>query len=74
MGFKADFNGVDANGTTALHLMAGEGKIDMVQFLLKVGADVKARDKVSLKRETLTHAMMMPFICSVDGYVMPSRH
>ncbi len=39
-----------------LNLMTEEGKIDMVEVLLKVGADVKAKDKVSLQRETLTHA------------------
>jgi hypothetical protein len=36
--------------------MAEEGKVDMVQVLLKVGADTEAKDQVSLKRETLTHA------------------
>ena len=33
-----------------------EGHLAVVQVLLKVGADVAAKNKVSLKRETLTHA------------------
>ena len=54
--FKADLDQGYAQGMTALHWASQEGKIDMVQVLLKVGADVEAKDPVSLKRETLTHA------------------
>ena len=55
-GFKADVNVSDALGKTALHFMSEQGKIDMVQILVKVGANVEAKDEVSLKRETLTRA------------------
>ena len=55
-GFKADLDARYGFNRTVLHLMAEEGKVDMVQVLLKVGADTEAKDQVSLKRETLTHA------------------
>jgi ankyrin repeat protein len=55
-GFKADLDARYGFNRTALHLMAEEGKVDMVQVLLKLGADTEAKDQVSLKRETLTHA------------------
>ena len=56
-GFKADVNVSDASGKTALHFMSEQGKIDMVQILVKVGANVEAKGgEVSLKRETLTRA------------------
>ncbi len=46
-----------AEGMTALHWASQEGKIDMVQVLVKVGANVEAKDEsVSLIRETLTRA------------------
>ena len=55
-GFKADVNVSDANGETALHFMSEQGKIPVVQVLVKVGANVEAKNEVSLKRETLTRA------------------
>ena len=55
-GFKADVNVSDALGKTALHFMSEQGQIPVGQVLLKVGANVEAKDKVSLKPETLTHA------------------
>ena len=56
VGFRAEVDGSDATGKTALHWASQEGKIDMVQVLVKVGANVEAKNKVSLKRETLTRA------------------
>ncbi len=47
-GFKADVSGGNATGMTALHWASQEGKIDMVQVLVKVGANVEAKNKVSL--------------------------
>ena len=56
-GFKADVNAGDAPGRTALHWASQEGNLAVVQVLVKVGANVEAKDEsVSLKRETLTHA------------------
>jgi hypothetical protein len=55
-GFKADVNAGYASGKTALHFMSEQGKIDMVQILVKVGANIEAKDEVSLERETLTRA------------------
>ncbi len=55
-GFKADLDKGYAQGMTALHWASQEGKIPVVQVLVKVGANVEAKDKVSLKRETLTRA------------------
>ena len=55
-GFKADVSAGYAEGITALHWASHEGHLAVVQVLLKVGADVEAKDQVSLKSETLTHA------------------
>ena len=56
-GFKADVNAGYAEGMTALHWASHEGHLAVVQFLVKVGANVKAKEEsVSLKRETLTRA------------------
>ena len=55
-GFKADVNAGDAMERTALHLASDEGHLAVVQFLVKVGANVEAKEQVSLKRETLTRA------------------
>ena len=41
-GFKADVNVSDATGKTALHFMSEQGKITVVQVLVKVGANVEA--------------------------------
>ena len=54
--FKADLDAGNAQGMPALHWASQEGHLAMVQVLLKVGADVEAKNQVSLKRETLTHA------------------
>ena len=54
--FKADLDAGNAQGMPALHWASQEGHLAMVQVLLKVGADVEAKTKVSLKRETSTHA------------------
>ena len=54
--FKADLDQGYAQGMTALHWASQEGHLAVVQVLLQVGADVKAKNQVSLKRETLTHA------------------
>ena len=35
----------DSNGRTALHLAAGKGHIQAMDFLLKAGADVNAEDE-----------------------------
>jgi ankyrin repeat protein len=55
-GFKADVNAGDASWRTALHGASEAGHLAVVQFLVKVGANVEAKDEVSLKRETLTRA------------------
>ena len=55
-GFKADVNAGDASGRKALHWASEAGHLAVVQVLVKVGANVEAKDKVSLKRETLTRA------------------
>ena len=55
-GFKSDVNAGDASGRTALHGASEAGHLAVVQFLVKVGANVEAKNKVSLKRETLTRA------------------
>ena len=55
-GFKADVNAGDASGRTALHWASREGHPAVVQVLVKVGANVEAKNEVSLKRETLTRA------------------
>jgi ankyrin repeat protein len=56
-GFKADVNAGDASWRTALHGASEAGHLAVVQFLVKVGANVKAKEEsVSLKRETLTRA------------------
>ena len=68
-GFKADVNVSDASGKTALHFMSEQGKIDMVQILVKVGANVEAKDKVSLKRETLTRAQTDTLMPCRQGHV-----
>ena len=47
-GFKADVNAGDASGSTALHGASTEGHPAMVQVLVKVGANVEAKDEVSL--------------------------
>ncbi len=52
LAFKADLDGGNAKGMTALHWASQEGHLNMVQVLLKVGADVEATNEVSLKRET----------------------
>ena len=53
--FKADLDAGNAQGMTALHWASREGKIDMVQVLVKVGANVEAKEEVSLKpRRTLS--------------------
>ncbi len=39
----ADINGKGAHGFTALHLIAGKGKVEAIKFLLTHGADVNAR-------------------------------
>jgi len=54
--FKADLDQGYPQGMTALHWASQEGHLAVVQVLLKVGADVEAKNQVSLKRETLTHA------------------
>ena len=54
--FKADLDAGNAEGITALHWASQEGDLAVVQVLLKVGADVEAKNQVSLKRETWTHA------------------
>ena len=54
--FKADLDQSYAQGMTALHWASQEGHPAVVQVLVKVGANVEAKDKVSLKRETLTRA------------------
>ena len=54
--FKADLDAGNAEGMTALHWASREGHLAVVQVLLKVGADVEAKNQVSLKRETWTHA------------------
>ena len=56
VGFKADLDQSYAQGMTALHWASQEGHLAVVQVLLKVGANVEAKDKVSLKPETLTRA------------------
>ena len=56
-GFKADVNAGDTQGMTALHWASEAGHPAVVQVLVKVGANVEAKDEsVSLKRETLTRA------------------
>ena len=55
-GFKADVSAGDAEGMTALFWASQAGHLAVVQVLVKVGANVEAKDKVSLKRETLTRA------------------
>ena len=60
-GFKADVSAGYAKGRTkgmtALHWASTEGHPAVVQVLVKVGANVEAKDEsVSLKRETLTRA------------------
>jgi len=54
--FKTELDAGDAKGKTARHWASQEGHLAVVQVLLKVGADVEAKDQVSLKSETLTHA------------------
>ncbi len=51
-GFKTDVNAGDASGMTALHWASQEGKIDMVQVLVKVGANVEAQGEVSAQTDT----------------------
>ncbi len=55
-GFKADLDKGYAEGRTALHWASEAGHPAVVQVLVKVGANVEAKDEVSLKRETLTRA------------------
>jgi hypothetical protein len=45
---QAEVNGRDAEGRTALHWASKAGNTYMVQVLLELGADVKAKNKVSL--------------------------
>jgi len=49
--FGSKVNGRDDIGRTALHRKSQEGDSDMVQCLLKIGADVSAADLVRLKHE-----------------------
>ena len=50
----ADLAACDGRGRTALLLASKGGHLAAVQLLLKAGADMAAKTKVSLKRETLT--------------------
>jgi ankyrin repeat protein len=50
----ADLAACDGRGRTALLLASKGGHLAAVQLLLKAGADIAAKTKVSLKRETLT--------------------
>ena len=53
--FKAEFDQSYAQGMTALHWASQEGKIDMVQILVKVGANVEAKDKDGYNGGTSLH-------------------
>jgi len=42
---KADINCTTKNGETPLHLSAEKGKVDMVKYLISLGARTDIRDK-----------------------------
>ncbi len=49
VGFRAEVDGSDATGKTALHWASQEGHHATVQALLALGADIAANDTVGLK-------------------------
>jgi ankyrin repeat protein len=44
-GYSVDIDKVDYDKRTALYLAAGEGHLDVVQFLCKRGANVNVQDR-----------------------------
>ncbi|KAF8535425.1 ankyrin repeat-containing domain protein [Trichophaea hybrida] len=57
-------NGQGSEGMAALHMAAGEGHVDMVQFLLDNGADIEIRDRDLTGDSTPLHHAA--FDCQAD--------